>query len=101
MEINITEEKRNELLKRKEIKFECLHSGEPTPKRVDVRDKLSSILDVNKELIVIDTLEPRYGEGRCVGYAKIYDSKESLEEIEQEHIIRKNKIGESKAKEGE
>lgn len=90
MEINIIEEKENPLLDRKEIKFECLYPGESTPRVLEIKNKLVAILDADKDLLVVDRINQGFGESRASGYAKIYDSREKLIEIEPEHVIAKN-----------
>ncbi|MDR2873484.1 MAG: 30S ribosomal protein S24e, partial [Methanobrevibacter sp.] len=54
-----------------------------------------------KELIVIDSLQPYFGEARAAGYAKIYDTRENLENIEPKNIILKNKEPEPTSKDKE
>lgn len=90
MEIRITDEKENPLLSRTEIKFECLYHGEPTPKILEVKKKLVAMLNTDKDLLVVDTLRPYFGEGKAEGYAKLYQDKKALKEIEPKHIIEKN-----------
>lgn len=91
MEINIIDKKKNKVLNRTEVRVECLYQGEATPKTLDVKSKLVTILDSKKKLTVIDSIQPNYGEGKAAAYAKIYDSLESLKSIETEHVLNKNK----------
>lgn len=90
MEINVITKTENPVLDRTEIEFECVYQGESTPKILDVKSKLVAILDANKNLLIIDNIQPSYGEGKGNGYAKIYNSEESLNKIETKHIIEKN-----------
>jgi len=90
MEININEKTKNPLLNRTEIHFDCLYQGEATPKVLEVKNRLVAVLDVDKKLLVVDKLDPVFGEGRAKGYAKLYDSEESLTQIERKHILEKN-----------
>jgi small subunit ribosomal protein S24e len=91
MEINVNEKIENPLLNRTEIRFDCTYLGEATPKIMDVKNRLVAILDVDKNLLVVHNLKPSYGEGKANGYAKIYDSEESLSKIEKDHVVEKNK----------
>ena len=91
MEIDILNKKENKVLDRTEVKFDCIYSGEATPKLLDVKSKLVALLDSKKDLIVVDSLQPHYGQTKASGYAKIYGSIESLENIETEHVLSKNK----------
>ena len=90
MEIDIFEEKENKLFNRKEIKFYVDYDGEATPKVLDVKSKLVALLNTKKELIVVDNVQPHYGEPRALGYAKVYDTVDDLAYIETEHVIAKN-----------
>ena len=90
MEIDIFEEKENKVFNRKEIKFYVDYDGEATPKVLDVKSKLVALLNTKKELIVVDNVQPHYGEPKALGYAKVYDTVEDLEYIETIHVIAKN-----------
>lgn len=90
MEINVNEKIENPLLNRTEIHFDCTYQGEATPKVMEVKNRLVATLDVDKKLLVVHNLKPSYGEGKAKGYAKLYDSEESLNKIETEHVIKKN-----------
>lgn len=91
MEINIIKKTENPLLDRTEIDFECVYQGESTPKILDVKSKLVAMLDADKNLLVIDTVKPHFGEGKAKGYAKVYMTAESLNDVETEHVLNKNK----------
>lgn len=90
MEINVNEKIENPLLNRTEIHFDCTYQGEATPKVMEVKNRLVATLDVDKKLLVVHNLKPSYGEGKAKGYAKLYDSEESLNKIERDHVINKN-----------
>lgn len=90
MEIEITDKTENPLLNRTEIHFDCIYTGEPTPKIMDVKNKLVALLDADKDLLVVDSVIPKFGEGKAEGYAKMYESEDYLKEIEQKHILNKN-----------
>ena len=87
MEIEFIEKKENKLFDRTEVRFYCLYPGEATPKLLS---KLVALLDTQKELIVVDNLQPHYGEPKAAGYAKVYGHVESLQDVEKPNIIEKN-----------
>ena len=100
MEIDIITKKENKALDRTEVKFNCIYDGEATPKILDVKNKLVALLDSKKDLLVVDSLQPHFGETKALGYAKVYGSKDSLLDIETEHVLAKNKlVGEEEAEE--
>ena len=90
MEIDIFEEKENKLFNRKEIKFYVDYDGEATPKVLDIKSKLVALLNAKKDVVVVDNVQPHYGEPRALGYAKVYDTVDDLEYIETEHVLAKN-----------
>ena len=96
MEIEIVEKKDNPLFQRVEIKFKADHSGEPTPKRLDVRAKLAAQLGVPEELVVIEKLASTYGRQVASGIARAYRSKEQLEGIEPKYLLRRGMPKEAK-----
>ncbi|MCE5213093.1 MAG: 30S ribosomal protein S24e [Methanobacterium sp.] len=101
MEINITQKTENPLLDRTEIQFDCTYQGESTPKVLEVKNRLVAVLDVDKNLLVVDKLKPQFGEGKAKGYAKLYDSAISLTQIEKKHIIEKNQAPQKEVAEEE
>ena len=99
MDIEIIEKKENVLFDRTEVKFYVLYEGEATPKLLDVKSKLVALLDTKKELIVVDSIQPKYGEPKADGYAKVYGREASLLDVEKQSVIEKNKEPEAPAEE--
>ena len=99
MSVNIVvlKELDNRLLSRKQIDFKIIHQQMPTPSRAEVRSKLAAQLNVNPKAIIIHKLDGRFGQGITVGFAKIYDSPEKVEEIEFKYLIKRNQPKEQKA----
>lgn len=90
MEIEFIEEKENKLFNRKEIKFYVDYDGEATPKILHIKSKLVALLNTKKELIVVDNVQPHYGEPKALGYAKVYETVDDLKYIETQHVLAKN-----------
>ena len=101
MEIEFIEEKENKVFNRKEIKFYVDYDGEPTPKLLDIKSKLVALLNNKKALIVVDNVQPHYGEPKAVGYAKVYDTVDDLKYIEAQNVIAKNEEPEEEPAEEE
>ncbi|MBD3261195.1 MAG: 30S ribosomal protein S24e [Candidatus Altiarchaeales archaeon] len=89
MDIEVVEDKRNELLKRREIRFKAYYEAE-TPSRQKIREKIITQLKLDPSLTVLDNLQPEYGKPEASGYLKSYDDAESME-IESRHKIERNK----------
>jgi small subunit ribosomal protein S24e len=85
MEFEIVNDKRNELLHRREVEFTLTYSG-ATPSRTQVLGKLAAILNLNERLVVIDSLKTRFGKMELVGIARVYDNEESKSKIEREYL---------------
>lgn len=90
MEIDIFEQNENKVFNRTEIKFYVEYEGEATPKVLDIKSKLVALLNTKKELIVVDNVQPHYGEPKALGYAKVYATPADLEYIETDSVIAKN-----------
>ena len=101
MEIEFIEEKENKLFNRKEIKFYVDYDGESTPKILDIKSKLVALLNTKKELLVVDNVQPHYGEPKALGYAKVYETVDDLKYIETNHVLAKNEEPEEPAEDAE
>ena len=77
------------------------YDGEATPKLLDIKSKLVALLNTKKDLIVVDNVQPHYGEPKAVGYAKVYGTVDDLKYIEAKHIIAKNEEPEEEPAEEE
>jgi len=93
MEIEILEQDENPLLHRTDVQFEVTHE-EATPSRLSVRDSLAAQLAKNSDEVVVHELDTKFGMRKTVGYAKVYESPDAAREVEQEHMLDRNKIGE-------
>mgnify|MGYP002761152711 FL=1 len=92
MQIEITEEEKNELLNRKEIGFSIVHDEE-TPSRLAVRDSLAAKLDKDSAEVVVHKMDTKFGMNETLGHAKVYESPDDAREIEEEYMLERNKIG--------
>ena len=101
MEIEFIEEKENKLFNRKEIKFYVDYDGEATPKILDIKSKSVALLNTKKELLVVDNVQPHYGEPKALGYAKVYETVDDLKYIETNHVLAKNEEPEEPAEDAE
>ncbi|MCL7411064.1 MAG: 30S ribosomal protein S24e [Methanosarcinaceae archaeon] len=93
MDINITEDKNNALLNRREIKFTVKFEG-PTPSRNDVKGKLVAMLNVSLDLMIIQKMDSVYGMQELSGYAKIYEDAARMTQVERDYSIKRNVIPE-------
>lgn len=99
MEIKITKEQQNRLLKRKEISFEIDHSQtRGTPQRLEIRNKLAEVLKTKPELVYVKRVETKTGTMKATGEANAYESIEQAKLIEPKYIITRNIPQEKKEK---
>ena len=97
MDVEIVSKDENKLLERTEVKFKATHTNEGTPQREVVRDKIASLLKVQKDRVIVDSMESEFGKMETFGYAKVYKSKDAAMKYEREHILVRNKLKEKTA----
>jgi len=102
MEVKITSELKNLLLKRKEIAFEVQHTQtKGTPERLEIRNKLAEMLKTKPELVYVKRVETKTGTMKAAGEANVYESVEHAKLIEPEYIITRNLPQEEREKPAE
>ena len=99
MKIEIDSKRNNPLLNRTEIYFTINHEGEGTPNREIIRNELAEKLNVNKENVIVNTVQSSFGTQEITGYAKVYSSLAKSKNIERNYILVRNKLIESEKKE--
>lgn len=101
MDIDIVEDTENPMLHRRDVRFELIHE-EATPERLSVRDSLAATLNKDSKEVVVRTLDTKFGMRKTIGTARVYDSPEDAQDIEQDHMLQRNKItAEAEAEEEE
>lgn len=90
MDLKIIKKQDNPLLSRTEIKAEAVFFGEPTPKKDDIKKKVSSIEKSNENLVVIKKIHNDFGAAKSNILAYIYKSEEDLKKIEPKKKSIKN-----------
>ncbi|MGC9009950.1 MAG: 30S ribosomal protein S24e [Sulfolobales archaeon] len=93
----ILNERFNNLLKRREIEARIEHVGMGTPTRSEVREILSKVYSVDKDLVVIRRIDTSYGRGSSRIIARIYSDVDTLKKFEHEYILARDS-GEKKKK---
>ena len=91
MEIDIVSESENPMLHRTDVTFELTHD-EATPSRLQVRDSLAAKMNKDADEVVIRKLDTKFGMRKTVGYAKVYETADHAREVEQDHMLERNKI---------
>ncbi|BFI73441.1 30S ribosomal protein S24e [Nanoarchaeota archaeon] len=92
MDINILNREKNELLNREEIIVDIEHKGESTPKREELRKKISAMIGKDEKLIVIEKIISEFGKQRSKAFIHVYENEEDMKKLEPKHILKRNKI---------
>jgi small subunit ribosomal protein S24e len=91
MKLKIILDKKNPLLKRREIYFDVEHNQTgSTPPRLEVRKVVADALKVDANLVFVKRLETKTGTQIASGVANVYDSIEQAKLVEPEYIIKRN-----------
>ncbi|MDO8727578.1 MAG: 30S ribosomal protein S24e [Candidatus Methanoperedens sp.] len=85
MELQIIKDKKNPLLKRREVSIKINNKG--TPSRIDVKNKVAAIANSKPELIVIEHLDTAFGKTELTGTVSIYETEERLKQISHNHLM--------------
>lgn len=91
MNIDILSEDENPMLHRTDVRFELTHE-EATPSRLSVRDSLAAMLNKDSKEVVVRKLDTKFGMRKSVGDARVYETPEHATDIEQDHMLKRNKI---------
>ena len=92
MEIDIVSEEENPMLHRTDVTFELTHE-DATPERLQVRDSLAAKLNKDADEVVVRKLDTKFGMRKTVGQAKVYETADRARDVEQDHMLERNKIG--------
>ncbi len=92
MDVDIIEEDENPMLHRTDVTFELNHD-DATPSRLQVRDSLAATLNKDADEVVVRNLDTKFGMRKTVGTAKVYETADAAIDVEQDHMLDRNKIG--------
>ena len=92
MDLKIISRENNQLLNREEIIVLIDHKNEPTPKRDDIKEKVSAMIGKDKNLIVVEKILTEFGKQRSKAFVNVYQNEEDMKKLELKHILKRNKI---------
>jgi ribosomal protein S24E len=98
MEIKVSNEFYNPLLKRKEITLEIDHSGEGTPQRFEIRKRMASKLNAKIENVFVISLDTSTGLQRSTCALQVYDDSRAALSTVPEHVATRNLAPEERVK---
>ena len=85
MDFEITSDKRNELLSRREVQFTLKYDG-ATPSRMQITGKLCALLNIKENQVTLDTLNTKFGKTEITGAVRIYDNEEGRSKTERPYL---------------
>ncbi len=86
----IAEDRKNPLLRRKELIVEIWHVGLPTPNRLEVRQKIAEMLGVNVDCVYVRHVYTEFGWGKSKVEVHVYEDPEFGKLIEPLYIRLRN-----------
>ncbi len=86
MEFVITQDKRNELLSRRELEFTLQFDG-PTPSRTQIIGKLCALINADETHAVLGRLRTSFGKMELRGSARVYDTPEARASTERGFLM--------------
>lgn len=81
-DLTIVTEKRNDMLKRREVVMQAEFAGKSTPAEAGLQKSLAEKLKTTESLVVIKKIRQVYGSPRAVIDAYIYDDETTRKAIE-------------------
>lgn len=88
--IEILSEIDNALLRRKDVKVKVHHPEEATPARTKIRKLIAAHYNKPEEQTFVFRQDRRFGIAACTVHARIYNTVEDAQEVEYEHIKKRN-----------
>ena len=98
MEIKVSNESYNPVLKRKDITLEIEHKGEGTPQRFEIRKRMASKLNTKIENILVVSLDPSTGLQRSICSLQVYEDPRVASSTVPEYLAVRNLPPEERAK---
>ncbi|MGC8675927.1 MAG: 30S ribosomal protein S24e [Candidatus Micrarchaeia archaeon] len=87
IDISVTSDKPNKLLKRRELECSASYDGS-TVSRAELKNELVHKLALNPDLTVIVSIRQEYGLKRSKAVVHVYDTKEAMG-IAQKHLLER------------
>ncbi|CAJ0756932.1 7992_t:CDS:2, partial [Entrophospora sp. SA101] len=75
----------NRLLRRRQMVIDVLHPNKANLSKTEIREKLSKMFSVSKDVIMVFGMKTVFGGGRSTGFALVYDEAEFVKKFEPKH----------------
>ena len=90
LEMDVLEERKNDLLHRQDIKLRIRHEFAPSPDRLTIKAKIAAKYAVSEDRVIIKQMKNYYGTPEEICTVYIYDSIEILQKIEPSYLRIRN-----------
>jgi small subunit ribosomal protein S24e len=90
MEIRISSEKENPILRRREMDFFVDHTSTGTLRRYEVRKAIAEMYRVDINVVYVKKMQTLFGTNRTRGEVEIYESPEIAKALVTSHIQTRN-----------
>lgn len=87
--MNITNEKKNVLLKRTEVSLSFPGLDKPLERKA-VKTQVAKHFKVEEDLVIVNHVKTHFGSRDVEVEAYVYDSKEALEKVTPKHTLKRN-----------
>jgi ribosomal protein S24E len=88
MNLQIVEQKKNQLLSRKEIRARLSYE-QATPSNDELKKQLATAMKVGADVLSIQHIYPAYGDKKAEVMFNVYDSAEIMKKVEPEKKPKK------------
>ncbi|MFT4313216.1 MAG: hypothetical protein ACMXYA_02315 [Candidatus Woesearchaeota archaeon] len=92
MELKILSETQNKSMQRKIIEAEVHFLEKATPSRAEIQETIAKKQKADKELVVIASLDAKFGANSTKITAYVYNSQKALAQFEPKYVVEKHKV---------
>jgi len=90
LDLKVTQDTYNPLLKRKEVSVEVEHEGQGTPSRIELRKAVASKFSTKPENVYVIEVETRTGTQNAVCQIQVYDDAQTAQQTVPKYIQTRN-----------
>lgn len=90
----------NPLLCRKQMAIEIIHTSKVNVSKTQIREKLAKMFKTDVQCIAVFGLKFKFGGGRSVGFAFVYDSVDARKKNDQKCLLKRDSLFDKKKAHG-
>ncbi|HIH43879.1 MAG TPA: 30S ribosomal protein S24e [Candidatus Methanoperedenaceae archaeon] len=89
MEIEITGDRTNQLVGRRDIVMRIKHAGTATPGREALKSKIVALLNTKPELVVIKSIDTAFGAQESTGNVSVYTDEKRAKQMTADFLFKR------------